>query len=108
MRHSSQQELHRKISPMLKQAAAIQGIKWRITMTRLTNIIGVTLGAGFAAFAVAAHAEDLVVSNWDGYMAPDAIEKYNAATGNSAELVLHATNEEIRSEERRVGKECLL
>ena len=64
-------------------------------MTRLTNIIGVTLGAGFAAFAVAAHAEDLVVSNWDGYMAPDAIEKYNAATGNSAELVLHATNEEI-------------
>jgi len=64
-------------------------------MTRLTNLIGVTLGAGLAAFAVTAQAEDLVVSNWDGYMAPDAIEKFNSATGNSAELVLHATNEEI-------------
>lgn len=64
-------------------------------MTRLTNLIGVTLGVGLAAYAVAAQAEDLVVSNWDGYMAPDAIEKFNSATGNSAELVLHATNEEI-------------
>lgn len=40
-------------------------------------------------------ADNLVVSNWDGYMAPDAIEKYTEATGNGAELVLHATNEEI-------------
>jgi len=64
-------------------------------MTRLTKLIGVTLGAGLAAFAGAAQAEDLIVSNWDGYMAPDAIEKFNSATGNAAELVLHATNEEI-------------
>ncbi|MDP3523768.1 MAG: extracellular solute-binding protein, partial [Hoeflea sp.] len=64
-------------------------------MTRLTYLFGVTLGAGLAAFAVAAQAENLVVSNWDGYMAPDAIEKFNSATGNTAELVLHATNEEI-------------
>ena len=28
-------------------------------------------------------------------MAPDAIEKFNSQTGNEAELVLHATNEEI-------------
>jgi spermidine/putrescine transport system substrate-binding protein len=40
-------------------------------------------------------AQGLVVSNWDGYMAPDAIDAYTAATGNAAELVLHATNEEI-------------
>ncbi|MFD2174025.1 spermidine/putrescine ABC transporter substrate-binding protein [Rhodobacter lacus] len=44
---------------------------------------------------LSAAAEPLVISNWDGYLAPDAIETFNAATGNSAELVLHATNEEI-------------
>lgn len=64
-------------------------------MTRLKDLLGVTLGVAMAAFAFAAHAEKLVVSNWDGYMAPDAIKKFNAETGNSAELVLHATNEEI-------------
>lgn len=42
-----------------------------------------------------ANAENLIVSNWDGYMAPDAVDAYSAATGNDAELVFHATNEEI-------------
>lgn len=56
--------------------------------------------AGLSALALTAtvglaQAEGLVVSNWDGYMAPDAIEAFTAATGNPAELVLHATNEEI-------------
>lgn len=64
-------------------------------MTRISRRAGVALGAGFALVSSVAQAEDLVVSNWDGYMAPDAIESFNAATGNSAELVLHATNEEI-------------
>jgi spermidine/putrescine transport system substrate-binding protein len=51
--------------------------------------------AGLALLAAPAFAQSLVVSNWDGYMAPDALEAYTAATGNAAELVLHATNEEI-------------
>lgn len=51
--------------------------------------------AGLALLAAPAIAQSLVVSNWDGYMAPDAIDAYTAATGNAAELVLHATNEEI-------------
>ena len=55
------------------------------------TLAGVVLGLG----VVSANAENLVISNWDGYLAPDAIEKFNAATGNTAELVLHATNEEI-------------
>lgn len=42
-----------------------------------------------------AMADSLTISNWDGYMAPDAIEKFNTESGNTAELVLHATNEEI-------------
>ncbi|MFK7994332.1 MAG: spermidine/putrescine ABC transporter substrate-binding protein [Granulosicoccus sp.] len=53
------------------------------------------LAATWAVFSVSAMAETLTVSNWDGYMAPDAIEKYNADSGHQAELVLHATNEEI-------------
>lgn len=61
---------------------------------RLPNAF-VAASLGMASFATALSAEGLVVSNWDGYMAPDAIDSYNAATGNSAELVLHGTNEEI-------------
>ncbi len=42
-----------------------------------------------------AAAQTLVISNWDGYMAPDAVATFTAQTGIPAELVLHATNEEI-------------
>jgi spermidine/putrescine transport system substrate-binding protein len=48
-----------------------------------------------ASLAAPAAAQKLVISNWDGYMAPDAIEAFTAATGTPAELVLHGTNEEI-------------
>ena len=51
--------------------------------------------ASLAAFSAPAFAETLTVSNWDGYMAADAMEKFNTESGNEAELVLHATNEEI-------------
>lgn len=55
--------------------------------------------AGAAAIALAlaapASAADLVISNWDGYIAPDALEAFQGETGVAAELVLHATNEEI-------------
>lgn len=52
----------------------------------------VALALSVAAPAAAA---DLVISNWDGYIAPDALESFKAATGVEGELVLHATNEEI-------------
>ncbi len=51
--------------------------------------------AAFFVLGASAQASDLVVSNWDGYMPPDAVDAFNSATGNDAELVLHATNEEI-------------
>ncbi|MBX3567197.1 MAG: spermidine/putrescine ABC transporter substrate-binding protein [Rhizobiaceae bacterium] len=47
------------------------------------------------ALAGPAAAQNLVISNWDGYMAPDAMEALKAATGVSGEVVVHATNEEI-------------
>ena len=45
--------------------------------------------------AAPAYAQSLTISNWDGYMAPDAVENFAEETGTEAELVLHATNEEI-------------
>jgi spermidine/putrescine transport system substrate-binding protein len=57
---------------------------------RIAAVLGiVTLPAAGPASA------DLVISNWDGYMAPDAVERFSEETGTEAELVLHATNEEI-------------
>lgn len=52
-------------------------------------------GLALAASAFGAAAQNLVISNWDGYMAPDAMEALKAATGVSGEVVVHATNEEI-------------
>jgi spermidine/putrescine transport system substrate-binding protein len=51
--------------------------------------------ASCTALTAPVFAESLTVSNWDGYMAADAMEKFNTESGNEAELVLHATNEEI-------------
>lgn len=64
-------------------------------MFRYSLAARTVLGAGLACCASALLAGELVVSNWDGYMAPDAIDSFNTETGNDAELVLHATNEEI-------------
>ncbi|MGF1563243.1 MAG: spermidine/putrescine ABC transporter substrate-binding protein [Geminicoccaceae bacterium] len=63
---------------------------------RLSRPVAATLPAcALALLSMGASAADLTVSNWDGYMAPDAIDSFNAATGYEAELVFHATNEEI-------------
>ncbi|WP_272002408.1 polyamine ABC transporter substrate-binding protein [Roseovarius sp. ZX-A-9] len=64
-------------------------------MTMQFKICGAAIGASLALGAGMASADKLVVSNWDGYMAPDAISAFSEASGNEAELVLHGTNEEI-------------
>ncbi len=49
-------------------------------------------------FVVTGHAMadgKIVISNWDGYMPADMLEKFTAETGIDAELSVHATNEEI-------------
>lgn len=51
--------------------------------------------AALLAPAQSALAADLVISNWDGYMAPDIAESFKAATGLEIEIVNHATNEEV-------------
>ncbi|MCY1126488.1 spermidine/putrescine ABC transporter substrate-binding protein [Frigidibacter sp. RF13] len=64
-------------------------------MTRMSSTLRTLLtGAALAALAGPAFA-DLVISNWDGYMAPDAVANFSAESGEPAEMVVHATNEEI-------------
>jgi spermidine/putrescine transport system substrate-binding protein len=58
----------------------------------------ISLIAGAAAVALAAtaaHADKIVISNWDGYMPADLLETFAKETGIEAELSVHATNEEI-------------
>lgn len=64
-------------------------------MTYLLPRAVLCLSASLATAALPAMAEPLTVSNWDGYMAADAIDNFNSESGHEAELVLHATNEEI-------------
>ncbi|WP_245292847.1 polyamine ABC transporter substrate-binding protein [Pararhizobium arenae] len=52
-------------------------------------VLAASLMAGTASAA------DLVISNWDGYMAKDIAETFKAATGLEIEVVNHATNEEV-------------
>jgi len=40
-------------------------------------------------------AEKIVISNWDGYMPKDLLERFKADTGIEAELSVHATNQWI-------------
>ena len=63
------------------------------TGRRLRLMLATTAVAGMCALPAAA--ADIVISNWDGYMAPDAVDAFKAATGLEAEVVVHATNEEI-------------
>ena len=63
-------------------------------MIKRTSSLAAAVTIGLLA-ATTVSAKPLVVSNWDGYMAPDTMEKFSAESGTKAELVLHATNEEI-------------
>ena len=63
--------------------------------SRTKTVRKILLGLSIAALASTASAANLVISNWDGYMAPDAMDAFKAATGNTGEVVKHATNEEI-------------
>ncbi|MCB9957523.1 MAG: spermidine/putrescine ABC transporter substrate-binding protein [Rhodospirillaceae bacterium] len=53
-----------------------------------TALVTVALGGPAAA-------QSLVISNWDGYMPEDLLDRFTEATGIAAELSVHATNEEI-------------
>lgn len=68
-------------------------------MAKGASGLRVTIGAAALALALqgtaAGAAEKIVISNWDGYMPPDLLERFTAETGIEAELSVHATNEEV-------------
>ena len=61
-------------------------------LTRLMIPLAIFL---FVAAGQATANGKLVISNWDGYMPADMLEKFTVETGIEAELTVHATNEEI-------------
>jgi spermidine/putrescine transport system substrate-binding protein len=64
-------------------------------MRKLKDVLCVGLAVSLAIATQAASAKDMVISIWDGYMAPDALDKFKAASGVDVDKALHATNEEI-------------
>ena len=59
-------------------------------------LLGTAAALAMALAGGAAAAEGkIVISNWDGYMPADLLERFTAETGIEAELAVHATNEEI-------------
>jgi spermidine/putrescine transport system substrate-binding protein len=65
-------------------------MKWWKTSAKVVLYAAALVLAGEAQAA-----EKIVISNWDGYMPKDLLEKFKADTGIEAELSVHATNEEI-------------
>ena len=64
-------------------------------MTKTSLPLHALLAGAALSVSAAPALADLVISNWDGYMAPDAVENFTKETGEAAEMVVHATNEEI-------------
>ena len=64
-------------------------------MTKTSLPLHALLAGAALSVSAAPALADLVISNWDGYMAPDAVENFAKETGEAAEMVVHATNEEI-------------
>jgi spermidine/putrescine transport system substrate-binding protein len=64
-------------------------------MKKLKDLLYVGLAVSLGVSAQAVSAKEMVISIWDGYMAPDALDKFKAASGITADKALHATNEEI-------------
>jgi spermidine/putrescine transport system substrate-binding protein len=75
--------------PYGRKSVTISILRSARALALATTLSGLALTAGTAQSA------DLVISNWDGYMAKDIAETFKAATGLTIEVVNHATNEDI-------------
>ena len=68
---------------------------------------GVLLGLASPLWRSTASAADLVISNWDGYMAPDAMDAFKAATGIAGEVVGPRHQRRDHGQARRLGRQGL-
>lgn len=64
-------------------------------MTLMKTLGLAAIATSIAMSSASALADKLIISNWDGYMPADMMERFKKKTGIDAELALHATNEEI-------------
>ena len=74
-------------------------------MNRSRALLYASLALTSALAAPLVQAKDMVISVWDGYMAPDTLEKFQKATGIEVDKSLHATNEEIMGKLMATGGE---
>ena len=74
-----------------KETAMTKGVLRFFTATGVA-VLALTLTLQGAPSAAA---EKIVISNWDGYMPPDLLERFTQDTGIEAEMSVHATNEEV-------------
>ena len=74
-------------------------------MSRHTLRTGTGLIALLAACATPALADSLTVSNWDGYMAADAIDTFNSETGHSVDIALRMLANHLRVESGIIDEE---
>ena len=74
-------------------------------MNRSRALLYASLALTSALAAPLVQAKDMVISIWDGYMAPDSLEKFQKATGIEVDKSLHATNEEIMGKLMATGGE---
>ena len=76
-------------------------------MSRNVHRFAAAMGAAALSLTLSAAAalagDKLIISNWDGYSPPDLIANFAKDTGIAAEMVLHATNEEIVGKLMPVG-----
>src|SRR5262245_32156408 len=75
-------------------------------MSRNVHRFAAAMGAAALSLMLSAAAlagDKLIISNWDGYSPPDLIANFTKDTGIAAEMVLHATNEEIVGKLMPVG-----
>jgi spermidine/putrescine transport system substrate-binding protein len=67
----------------------------RSTLRSMLSAAALAAVAVPAATSAGLAAEKIVISNWDGYMAPDLLANFTQETGIEAEHTVHATNEEV-------------
>jgi len=80
----------KSVGQALEGEVNMSRMSYRFTAALCATVLSLVLSA-----ATALASDKLIVSNWDGYSPPDLMANFSKDTGIAAEMVLHATNEEI-------------
>src|SRR5262249_53179118 len=99
--------LKRSVPADRTRKSAGKALEGEANMSRMPNRFAAAMCAVALSLALSAAAslasDKLMVANWDGYSPPDLMANFAKDTGIAAEMVLHATNEEIVGKLMPVG-----